>query len=265
MLNYVVALRAEANPLIEQFNLKQASSDQYPVYRSDHATLIICGIGRNAAAAATAWLAATRPAKVWLNVGIAGHASKQQGTLFAAHRIVENGSGKCWYPTHIKTVVETENLMTFDNVQRKYVADHLHDMEASGFYETALRFSIAELTHSVKVVSDNSNQSVDKVDKKLIERLIGRNLSQIESFSSHLCEMAKEIQSMVPVELIRNYQQQWKFTVTQQHQLHRLLQRRQALNPEVEQIMPETLKTMSNSRSVLQWLKTDTDAMAEFY
>jgi len=62
MLNFVVALKAEANPLIEHFNLKHEPNNYFPVFSSGETSLIVSGIGRNLASAATAWLAASKPA-----------------------------------------------------------------------------------------------------------------------------------------------------------------------------------------------------------
>ena len=273
MLNFVVAFQAEANPLIRHFKLKREKNTYFPVFSSVNTTLIISGMGRNLASAATAWLAATKPAPVWVNFGIAGHRTKDPGDLLVANKITESGTGKNWYPVHIKTPLETEQLTTFDEIQRSYHPDMLHDMEASGFFETAIRFTTAELTQSVKVVSDNETHPVESIDKTGVEEVITANIPEIVRFSDHLCQLAQEIQPIVPVALIDSYQERWRFSITQHHQLQRLLQRRMALgidsNPASGSIsLPSELTTRAsthNSKSVLRWLQNDTDAKAEFY
>ena len=273
MLNFVVAFQAEANPLIRHFKLKREPNTCFPVFSSADTTLIISGMGRNLASAATAWLAATKPAPVWVNFGIAGHRTKDPGHLLVANKITESGTGKNWYPVHIKTPLESEQLTTFDEIQRSYHPDMLHDMEASGFFETAIRFTTAELTHSVKVVSDNEAHPVESIDKPGVEEVITANVTEIVRFSDHLCQLAQEIQPIVPVALIDSYQERWKFTITQHHQLQRLLQRRLALGIDStgasgsNSLPPElhTKVSMHNSKSVLRWLQNDTNAKAEFY
>ena len=273
MLNFVVAFQAEANPLIRHFKLKREPNTCFPVFSSADTTLIISGMGRNRASAATAWLAATKPSPVWVNFGIAGHRTKDPGDLLVANKITESGTGKNWYPVHIKTALETEQLTTFDKIQRSYNPDMLHDMEASGFFETAIHFTTAELTHSVKVVSDNETHPVESIDKTDVEELITSNMAEIARFSDHLCQLAQEIQPIVPVALIDSYQERWKFSITQYHQLQRLLQRRMALGIDSKpasgsiSLPPEltTRVSMHNSKSVLRWLQKDTDARAEFY
>jgi len=166
--------------------------------------------------------------------------------------------------------VETGQLTTFDNIQRSYQPNTLHDMEASGFYETAIRFSIAELTHSIKIISDNRCNTVESIDKSLVAELIAGNITQISSFSGHLCQLARDIQPMVPSALVDRYQRHWKFSVTQKHQLQRLLQRRLTLGldstrPSIAAPLPEEVSILRNSKAVLQWLKNDTNTKAGFF
>lgn len=276
MLNFVVALQAEANPIIKSYKLKHHNNRYFSLYISDNVTLIVSGIGRNHASAATAWLAAIKPADVWINVGIAGHSASPLGTLFSAHKICEFTTGKCWYPVHINSTIESENLTTFDQVQTNYQADTLHDMEASGFYQSALRFSTAELTHSVKIVSDNSIHSVNQIDKAVVEDLVGSNIDKLQEFSSHLCELANEIQVLDPDILMQQYLQRWRFSVTQKHQLHRLLQRRSALSApstrsnteptdDTPGPLPEELTTKADASDVLTWLRRDIETQALHY
>jgi len=270
MINFVVAMQTEANPLIDYYKLKPEKNSRFPVYSSEHVALIISGIGRNMASAATAFLAATRSVPVLINVGIAGHPSKALGSLMAANKITEAASGKSWFPVHIKSSVDTEHLTTFDRVQTSYQTDCLHEMEASGFYETALRFSIAELAHSIKIVSDNEEYPVESLERSQIEGLVTGNLFEISVFAEHLCQLASEIQAIDSEYLVNQYQKLWKFSATQQHQLKRLLQRRLALDAFTTQsaeadLIHREVRTMRNSKDVLRWLQNDTDARAEFY
>ena len=54
MLRFVVALAAEARPLIARYRLERLSSAAaFPLYRRGAAALVVSGIGKTAAAAAT--------------------------------------------------------------------------------------------------------------------------------------------------------------------------------------------------------------------
>ncbi len=84
MINLVVALPAEARPLIEFFRLKEKTTiGTFRMYRQEDMSLVISGPGKIAAAAATALLAGsntTGKQAAWLNIGIAGHATYAIGT-----------------------------------------------------------------------------------------------------------------------------------------------------------------------------------------
>ena len=265
MLNLVVALQTEANPLIAALKLKRSTHSAYPLFYSASTALIISGMGRNQASAATAWLAATIPASVWLNIGIAGHQRMDIGTALAAHKICEHNTDRCWYPVHIKSPLKTNLLTTFDTVQTDYQDETLHDMEASGFYQTALRFSTAELVHSIKVVSDNTHQPVHSLARENVDELIANNVSIIQNFAQHLCEIAADLQPSVTPELLESFISQWRFSITQQHQLKRLLQRRAALGLSTDPDLLAGDRTLTTGKSVLRTLHKDTDARAGLY
>ena len=74
MIHLVVALRAEARPLIEHFRLRgEPERSPFALYQGDAMRLVISGVGRVAAAGATAHLATRYPESraAWLNFGMA--------------------------------------------------------------------------------------------------------------------------------------------------------------------------------------------------
>ena len=95
MINLVVALKAEARPLIRYYGLHDRHPDTaFPVYQGTGMTLIVSGPGKVAAASATAWLqdAVNREQRsAWLNIGIAGHAAYAVGDGFIANRKINHG------------------------------------------------------------------------------------------------------------------------------------------------------------------------------
>ena len=101
MLCLVVALAAEARPLLAPHRLQGVNGHPYRICAGEQTHLIVSGIGKVAAAAATAYLRALigdTPA-AWLNIGIAGHGSQAVGTPLLAHKVVDAASGKPFYPT----------------------------------------------------------------------------------------------------------------------------------------------------------------------
>ena len=99
MLCLVVALAAEARPLLAPHRLRGVSGHPYRICAGEQTHLIVSGVGKVAAAAATAYLRALigdAPA-AWLNIGIAGHGSQAVGTALLA-QVVDIASGKPFTP-----------------------------------------------------------------------------------------------------------------------------------------------------------------------
>ena len=92
-MRLVTALTPEAAPLIEHYRLEKVnSSSMFPLYRNDNIYLVVSGIGKTLAAAATAYLHAMSgelPNQLFLNIGIAGHRRAITGAPRVASRITD--------------------------------------------------------------------------------------------------------------------------------------------------------------------------------
>ena len=114
MLCLVVALAAEARPLLASHRLQGVSGHPYRICAGEQTHLIVSGIGKVAAAAATAYLRALigdTPA-AWLNIGIAGHGNQAVGTALLAHKVVDAASGKPFYPTFTAPLTLSHHFAT---------------------------------------------------------------------------------------------------------------------------------------------------------
>lgn len=259
MLNLVIALQAEAKPLISRMSLKKLTgSHAFPLFASDTCRLIISGIGKCNSAAATAWLAGqhSTPGQTWLNVGIAGHKDQPLGTMLCANRITDNGSGRNWYPVQISSPLASEQLITFDQPVKDYSHSTLYDMEATGFVQTALRFSTAELVQSVKIVSDNHDHQLCDITEPLVNQLIEDQCDTLIQYCGHLQALAMEQQVVNIDEIFGLFNGRWKFSVAQQRQLERLLQRHDIVLGKLDAV-PAPLLEVKRSSVVLDWLRTE--------
>ena len=103
-INLIVALAAEARPLIDHFRLKRAHGESgiCTVYESHGMLLAVSGLGRMAAAATAGYVHGRNRSQTathaWLNVGIAGHRSREAGEGFIAHSIIEHATDRVWHP-----------------------------------------------------------------------------------------------------------------------------------------------------------------------
>ena len=267
MINIVTALPAEARPLREHLGLRHKQPNAaFPVYRNDNMALIVSGPGKVAAAAATAVLAGNDPEatkNAWLNIGIAGHAQHDIGSAFIAHRITDQANGSSWYPPQtLDLCLPTENLLTVDQPGEDYPRDALCDMEASGFFPVACRFSTSELVQSLKIVSDNTTQPATAITAKLCSRLVADRIDDIEQLLTALDRLATEYsQWHAPHPGLAQLAERWHFSVSQQHQLQQLGRRWQALAAG-EALWIEQLQHKTSATEVLQCLQQHLDTLA---
>ncbi len=258
MINLVVALKAEARPIVEALDLvEDGPASIFPVYFNDGLSLIVSGVGRSYSAAAAAHLF-NRTGQVldqaWLNIGIAGHQKLPIGSVLIASRITEQATGRRWYPPYVLDVdLSRSQLVTVDKPERYYPECCAYDMEASSFYQIASRCSTAELIQSLKIISDGPESSLDlTVDK--ISQLIADQMCSIESVLGQLSNLAQELDTArVSQALVTNYLEQWHFTVTQHNQLVALLGRLNARSASLR-ALPDTSEC-NDAKAVLKWLE----------
>lgn len=235
----VTALLAEAKPLIEHFGLTPAGDGRpFRVFtdRRSSRALIVAGTGRVAAGAAVAHLGRRGAGAGWLNVGIAGHADHPPGTTLLAHSIHEQASGRSWYPPLIfEPPCPTAAVRTVDRPCTDFPDDALYDMEASGFYGIAGRYSSHELVHCVKVVSDNRDQPADRLTANRVTELMAVSLEPLSHVVDQLTTLvACEQQRLREPPGFEDILRTAHFSVTRRRQLRRLLRRWAALLPETD-------------------------------
>ncbi|HVT15475.1 MAG TPA: hypothetical protein VHQ90_04735 [Thermoanaerobaculia bacterium] len=268
MLRFVVALASEARPIAGRYRMRAAAGGgPFRVFAApgDDAWLIVSGMGKAAAAAATAYLhllAGGAPGRVWLNVGIGGHChgcehcghpfregvdpaaaavaraagryrSLAVGDAVLAHKITDRGSGISWYPQLvIDSPLPAAAVLTADQVEREYAPPWVYDMEASGFFPTACRFSTAELVHACKVISDSPAASVTALSVAAVEELIAGCLEPVERLAGELAGLARGLADLAADPPgYREALARWHFTASERRRLQRLLRRLAVLAP----------------------------------
>ena len=124
-------------------------------------------------------------------------------------------------------------VTTVDKEVKDYPKDEIYEMEASGFYEAASKYTTHELIHCIKIISDNEKSPAENVTKQLTNDLITNNLKNIEPAVQQLLELStQESIRLADPPYYNEFLSNWHITVTQQHQLKRLLQRWSVLFPE---------------------------------
>lgn len=228
MIQILVALAAEARPLIDHYRLERLEPGAFPVYAGDDVRLVVSGVGAFRAAAAAAYLHATsgeEPLAVWVNVGIAGHRSHAPGELFAAHSVAHESDPRRFYPSPVGLGdLATCAVRTVTTPETEFPSDELFEMEAFGFYDQALRTSTAELVHCLKVVSDNRETGTSGLGAAEVTKRIASRLDRIESTLDGLRALARELEPhREGAPATDDFERRWRFTVSQRRELERLL------------------------------------------
>ncbi|MBN1379617.1 MAG: hypothetical protein JXA04_10320 [Gammaproteobacteria bacterium] len=159
-LRMVVAFKIEASPLIEHYGLQQRKPiAEFPIFENDCHALVLSGLGSAAAAAATKYLHETclkQQDCTWLNIGIAGHPRLAIGTVVLASQIADSSKSNSWKTSPGNShQLPTSKLITVNTPETEYKYQALYDMEAAGFYVTALQYTQNNRIQCLKVVSDN--------------------------------------------------------------------------------------------------------------
>jgi adenosylhomocysteine nucleosidase len=250
------ALPCEAKPLVEYFDLKKDVSVQpFAVYVNHDICLTVTGLGKSAMAAGVAYtqaLFAKVEHPVILNIGIAGHKDHLLGDLFLIDKIIDIDSQKSYYPSLVFTPpCPTGSIQTSSKPQLNYESAHLCDMEASAFYETAVRFSSSEFILCLKVISDNQLSTVENIQPKQVSALIAAHLATVESLLARAATQA-ELITTTESRLVEHLIQRYRFTVNERMQLKNQLSRWNVVTNHQSLDLDET--GLRSAKDVLHWL-----------
>lgn len=261
-LHFIVALPAEAKPLVSHYRLKRRlGEDAFAIFESEGVGLTVSGSGKAAAAAAVGYTRAlfgNHRDGAWLNVGIAGHGEAPLGTAWLAHKISDGDTGRRWYPALcFRPHCPSAEIRTVSQPETAYAADCLYDMEASAYIESAARFSTLELVHSLKVVSDNRGNGIAGVDVARASMLVEGAMEIIAHTERTLRQLAAGLPSPPAVET-GDWTGRWHFTVQQTLRLEKLLWRWHVLTDHRPPPVPPALP---RARDALDWLQAAVEAL----
>ncbi len=236
MIRMVTALHNEAKPLVDFYHLKPAANHPYKIYKNGQIFLIVSGVGKKNVSAAAAYLhdySGKNRNSGWLNIGIGGHSVRNLGEGVIVHKITDQATRESWFPPRIlQTDCPSESVLTVEKVELKYRDHFIYDMEASGFYEAASSFATSEIVQCFKIISDNLNTSSQKVSGALVRGLVAQNLNSINSIVKELSKLSAELSALeLNPEELDLFLKRYHFTVTESHQLRRLLSRLKTLQP----------------------------------
>ncbi|MFT4565004.1 MAG: adenosylhomocysteine nucleosidase [Gammaproteobacteria bacterium] len=258
-INIVVALPSEARPIIEHLSLRhERTVGGIKLYQFENVFLVVSGIGKTASAMAVGFLAAMADPEdqhIWLNVGIAGHASLPIGTSIIAHTVTDHTTGRSLYPSIVFNLpCEGHPVRCFDEPSTDYPFAAICDMESAAFFAAASRFADIEFIQILKIVSDNSEGDMRALDRDTIVSLVKGRLEILDATLGALVALdAKHRPERIcpPLEELTS---KWRFTVTQQVQLRDAACRWALLRPQSSWPPMDHLRTCSRANEVLACL-----------
>lgn len=254
MIHFLTALKQEAKPLIEHYKMKQKKAP-FPYFESGDASLVISGMGKAQAAAATAFSLTHGSPGAIFNVGVCGAHSDAIGDGFLVHKVIDEGSKAVHYPVMLLDGPSRE-LHTLDLPSSEYKESVLFDMEGFGYFWTAERFLSRELIQSYKIVCDNALEpwgpDTEKRIFASIEGLMRDALDVTVAYAEALRELGLEVQNIH--KLPSDYDslcRKFHFTECERLRLKRLLFRFEALS-DSEALWHDALDDAKDGASALK-------------
>ena len=260
---WVIALAPEANPIIDLFDLRIFSNElDFPVYvnqENGHA-LVISGIGKTKAAAATTYLKMLLNVKKyvgWINLGIAGFHLEPVGRLFQVIKVHDVGSKKSYFPgLRLSKIIQHQILYTVSQPETAYSDSVLFDMEASGFCEIAPMFSCNELVFVLKIVSDTPESPVGSISKKTITQLIHQNIEQLQKIIDTIEKLVSDEKKRLKIpEEVFQYFDKYHFTQSNRYKFIQTYKKWKSAFPNRK--LENTLATANSASKLISSLESE--------
>ncbi len=257
ILYIYVALPCEAKPLVERFKLKkQLAVKLFAVYLSKDICLTVTGLGKSAMAAGVAYtqglFSSVNPA-ILINLGVAGHRDFELGTLYLMTKITDADSQRSYYPSLVFSLPYlTASIQTVSKPVVDYDSIALCDMEASAFYETAIRFVSSEFIFCLKVISDNQTSTVENIKPKQVVAWIEKHLEAVEYLLKLAFKQTEFSKKNCNLVLFAQLKDQYHFTMNEREQLKSLIDKWNVLTNHQHLECDQT--GLTTAKSVIQWL-----------
>lgn len=255
------ALNCEAKPLIEAWQLKLLQRRPYLIYANHNYALVISGVGKIAMAGAVAYCMGLFKTKqpVLINLGIAGQAHYPIGSLWLADKIIDDTTSRQFFPslTFLPEQVSC-GLKTWVEPTADYQTDLMFDMEASAFYEMAIRFTAAELIVCLKIISDNFDEAIASISEQKVQDWVSNQIQPIDHLVIKLSHARQRLPNTDDT-VFQQIKQTWHFSQTNESKLKLLLQQWQVISEGKR--LDWQISEAKNAKQILLWLQNQVDEL----
>lgn len=215
MLYIFTALYCEAQVLIKQFHLKRRVENthfQQFANESSQILLTITGIGEIAAASAVSSVCTSRPPTCQdflLNIGICA-CSTRSDDIYLIHKLVEQASGKTFYPDilfrhgfqeaeMITCAVPWEKNSEEPTIEKSVLKKstmQLYDMEGAAIYQAGAYFFGPHQMIFLKAVSDTGETG--KLSNEFVKQVMERHHDKICAWLQQLLQLNNQARINYP-------------------------------------------------------------------
>ncbi len=160
VINFHIALKHEALPIINYFNLIPHKKKIKDVFSNleENIFLIVSGVGIQNTKNAIITLSKLNDYSedsLWVNIGLAGHESFKVGSIYEIKKVVSSIYKNIFFTNSFYNKVPVYTACCVNAEEKKYKKKYLYDMESYGFLEALDSLTIKENIFMFKVVSDN--------------------------------------------------------------------------------------------------------------
>lgn len=224
------ALSPEVQAIAEHYSLNKTADKGISLFANTDGSIVLVktGVGKiNTTAAMQNALRCAPTISAFLNVGIAGGIQPYGSTVLASS-IVDATSGREQYP-HLPPSSACKELgyaklHTVENPSEQYKESVIFDMEASAFYEFATEHVDNSKIQAVKVISDNPENAISKLNPDSIKKLVIDALPKLDPIVNYLLSLESTSEKALN-DFCENTYLKIHHSVTEQHRFKRLCQR----------------------------------------
>ena len=206
ILNFLVALKNEALPIIDYYNLTPHNKKFKNIFSNlqNKVFLIISGIGMQNAKKAAINLIQINHNKdnLWVNIGIAGHQTYKIGSIYEVKKVISSIHKNTFFTNSFYNKLPTCTVCCVDEEEKKFKKKYLYDMESYGFLEVLDNLTIKENIFIFKVVSDNIQFKPDNYKKfaiSVISKYIDKVNAILNNYRCNSSENFSEIALMLDI------------------------------------------------------------------
>lgn len=234
-LLWVMALAAEAKPVIRQLRLKKTLQEtRFPLYENKRHALIVSGTGKTKAAIAATYLMSREPNPCALiNFGLCASrdASLTPGKLILPDQVIDRDTGMRYYPDLFfssqlsRCTLECHPGLVRDTSDLTPEAA-CADMESAGIMEASRRFLKTHQVLLLKVISDPMQPS--SVKRQDLPSLLQEAMGQLDGILLPFAKQARPLPDFIAARqnnLMQSLQSLLHLTVSQRQDISRLLHR----------------------------------------